>query len=66
MFDAGPHVVANGGEVNVGDLLLVAEGLDVGSDGRVVRVVDPGEEMMFNLVVETTVETTKPCATNVG
>ena len=66
MLDAGPHVVANGGEVDVGDLLLVAESLDGRSDGRVVRVVDPGEEMVFNLVIETAVEESKPCAADVG
>ena len=60
MFDAGPHVVADGREVDVGDLLLVAESLDGRSDGRVVRVVDPGEEMVFDLVIETAVEESKP------
>ncbi len=55
MFNAGPHVFADGGEVNVGNLLLVAESLDGGSDGGVVRVVDSGEKVMFNLVVETAV-----------
>jgi hypothetical protein len=49
VLDAGPDVVADGGEVNVGDLLFVAELLHHRRDRRVVSVVDAREEMVFDL-----------------
>ena len=49
VLDAGPDVIADGGEVNVGDLLFVAELLHHRRDRRVVSVVDAREEMVFDL-----------------
>ena len=65
MLDAGLHVVADGGEVDVGNLLLVAELLDDRGDGRVVNVVDPGKEVMLDLVVEPAVEGAEPLVADV-
>ena len=65
MPDAGLHVVGDGGEVDVGNLLLVAKLLHDGGDGRVMNVVDPGEEVVLDLVVEAAVESAEPVVANV-
>ena len=60
VLDAGTNIVPDGGEVNVGDLLLLTELPDGGSNEGVVGVVDPGEEVVLDLVVEATVQEGQP------
>ena len=66
VLDARLNIVPDGGEVNVGDLLLLTELPDGGSNEGVVGVVDPGEEVVFDLVVEATVQEGQPGVAHVG
>jgi hypothetical protein len=52
MLDEGVHVLADGVEVRVGDLLLLAELANHGSDLVVVGVVDAREQVVFDLKVK--------------
>jgi hypothetical protein len=51
MLDERVHVLADGVEVRVGDLLLLAELANHGSDLVVVGVVDTREQVVFDLKV---------------
>ena len=63
---AAPDIFAHGREVDVGDGPLLAELTDHGGDRGVVVVVDPGEEVVLDLVVEAPVQEAEEGSAHIG
>lgn len=66
MHAAAANVLGHGREVNVRNVLLLTEGLDDRCDLGVVRVVDPREEVMLDLVVEAAIHEAEQGSADVG
>ena len=66
MAHGGSHVVCDGREVHVRDAFLQAELPNEGRDGGIVAMAYTREEVMLDLVVESTIQKAQKCTTDIA